>query len=148
MYDEYTSNNVENGWQYSKVYAQHIDDCGNPSPAYFDWAKKGWNDIYAQRYPMGKGAIPEYSYWNGMKYTYIEARINIYIPLYAKAVIKTKAWERLFAAAKNTDIALLDFDGYNNKALGVSYHDVLYNPKRKMGHAFVLAMMLDGFIDY
>lgn len=34
-----------------------------------------------------------------------------------------------------------------NQKLGMSYKEVVLNPKRKMGHAFVLAMMLDGVLD-
>ncbi len=33
-------------------------------------------------------------------------------------------------------------DGYDYHKLGMSLEDVLNNPKRKMGHAFVIAMIL------
>jgi hypothetical protein len=40
------------------------------------------------------------------------------------------------------DIYLLDFDGYNYIELGMSLDDVINNSNKKMGHAFVLALML------
>ena len=71
LYGDYESKNVENGWQNSKVYLEHVDENGNPSPEYFKWAVEGWNNSRAVRYPMGKGAKPLYSYWNGEKMNYI-----------------------------------------------------------------------------
>lgn len=88
LYGGYVAKNMENGWQYSKVYDCHIAADGNPTTDYFIWANKGWSDSFAHRYPMGKGVIPKYSYWNGIKYNYIEARKNIYVSLYARTVVK------------------------------------------------------------
>jgi len=45
------------------------------------------------------------------------------------------------------DLYLLDFDGYDHKELDMSYDDVINCEKRKMGHAFVLAMLLEKYID-
>jgi hypothetical protein len=137
----------ENAWQFSKVYDCHVDCNGDPSQDYWFWATKGWQDTYAHRYPMGKGKKPLYSYWNKEKLSYIEARKKIYIPLYSSAVVKTNAFsklEELFLQDK--DLYLQDFDGYNHKKLEMSYHDVLHCESRKMGHAFVLAMILDQYL--
>jgi hypothetical protein len=41
---------------------------------------------------------------------------------------------------------LWDFDGYNHKALNLTYTQVINDSNRKMGHAFVIAMLLDGFL--
>ena len=95
LYDEYKSFNVENGWQYSKVYKIFVGEDGEPTKDYFDWAIKGWNKKWANRYPMGKGAVPEYSYWAGEKLGYIKARKKIYIPLYSRAVRYTSAYQKL-----------------------------------------------------
>jgi len=45
------------------------------------------------------------------------------------------------------DLYLRDFDGYNHKELGMTYDNVVHCKERKMGHAFVLAMVLEGFIE-
>jgi hypothetical protein len=138
------SQNVENLWQYSKVYAHMSGDDGLPNDEYFNWAKVGWNKKRAERYPMGKGAIPLYSWWAGEKLDYIEARAKIYVPAYSVTVAKTDAFKNLINIYnQNEDITLWDFDGYDHLELGMSLKDVLNDPTRKMGHAFVLAAMLE-----
>jgi hypothetical protein len=48
--------------------------------------------------------------------------------------------------AEYGEVAFWDFDGYDHVSLGMSLADVLHCEERKMGHAFVLAMMLEGLI--
>ena len=151
LYDGLESKNFENSWQFSKVYKQHVDEDGEPNEEYWDWAKTGWNSTWAHRYPMGKGAIPEYSLWDGEKLGYIEARKRIYMPLYAVKIqqrVFDSIAELMFRAAKiGQDLYLRDFDGYNHKELGMTYDDVIHCEERKMGHAFVLAMVLENVIE-
>lgn len=147
LYGSHEALNVENGWQFSKIYEKHTGPDGEPNDQYWEWAKRGWADSYAHRYPMGKGAIPLYSYWDGKHLSYIEARKEIYIPLYAKAVKQSEAFAKLQELTNlGKDIYLTDFDAFNHKVMGMSYEDVINDPSRKMGHAFVLAMMLDHYI--
>lgn len=138
----------ENLWQYSKVYKWQLNSEGEPDEAWHRWREHGFNLSGAVRYPMGKGAIPEYSYWNGGKIGYIEARKRIYAPIYAENVIKTDGYkflEVLYGDKRN--IVLLDYDAYDHQELGMSLVDVINNPERKMGHAFVLIMMLTGMLE-
>lgn len=137
-----TGLNMENCWQYAKVYAVHADAAGNPTDAYWDWAMAGWNNPRAVRYPMGRGARPLYSLWDDAHLGYIEARKQIYAPLYIKAVKQTAGFAHLTELAKTTDLWLRDFDGYDHVAKGMSLTDVVNCSTRKMGHAFVLAMLL------
>lgn len=139
--------NMENAWQYAKVYEHHVGPDGNPTAEYFAWAKEGWDNPRAVRYPMGKGAIPKYSYWDGEKLSYIEARKKIYVPLYSDAVAGTHAFAQLKTLANEGDIWLWDFDGYDYRSLGMTLDDVLNCETRKMGHAFVLAMLLEGALN-
>lgn len=148
LYDGLVSRNFENAWQFCKVYKQHVGENGNPTTEYWEWAKGGWGDYWAHRYPMGRGARPEYSWWKGKRLGYIEARKSIYIPLYSEAVKKTEAYNNLVNVAKKADedgkdLYIADFDGYNSKELGMSYDDVINCETRKMGHGFVIAMLLD-----
>jgi hypothetical protein len=144
LYAGQVATNVENAWQFSKVYKQHTDAQGNPTNEYFEWAKAGWTDNKAHRYPMGKGAKPEYAWWDGEKLGYLEARKRIYVPLYARAVRKTDAYKKLRELYDTGELIYLwDFDGYDHEALGMTMEDVLNNEKRPMGHAFVLKRMLD-----
>lgn len=147
MWGMHVSHNVENAWQFSKVYAEYADKNGNPTEAYWDWAEAGWQDRKAHRYPMGKGAKPLYSLWDGGKLGYIEARKRIYAPLYEEAVRRTVGFEmltRLLCESSTKEIVLRDYDGYDYRKLGMSLTDVLNNPNKKMGHAFVLAAILSN----
>jgi len=147
LYDGYVAKNMENAWQYSKVYEYYLEEDGSVGKRYFNWATDGWDSIRANRYPMGKGAIPLYSYWDGNKLDYIEARKQIYIPLYAKAVQQTNAFEKLKKLYETEqDLYLWDFDGYDFHSMNLTFEQVINDPNRKMGHAFVLAMLLEGFI--
>lgn len=147
LYGEFVSENMENAWQFAKVYRCHFDCDGDIDPSYWDWAKRGWADFTAHRYPMGRGAVPKFSLWAGDRLGYIDARKTIYVPLYAEAVMRTKGWQRLKELHESNDMLVLrDFDGYGHVKLGLSLTEVLNNPHRKMGHAFVLAMLLTNDI--
>jgi hypothetical protein len=101
----------------------------------------------ADRYPKGKEQKAVFSFWNDKKISYIEARKEIYIPLYKQAVEKTEAYSKLKEEYnKYNNLLLWDFDSYDYKRLGMTFEDVINCEDRKMGHAFVLAMMLEGYI--
>lgn len=143
LYAGFTAKKMENAWQYSKVYDCHLDENGDPSFEYFKWAYEGWKKPFGVRYPMGKGAIPKYSFWDNQKYDYISARKNIYAPLYAKAVVQTNAYKQLLEISQSDkNLYLMDFDAYKHQELNMTLTDVMNNPKKKMGHAFVLMMLL------
>ena len=140
------SERMENAWQYCKVYPQY-DNHGEPTEEYFEWAHKGWCNSLPVRYPMGKGKKPLYSWWDGHKLSYLEARKHIYVPLYARAVIKTRGFLKLMelyieALGQNKTLYLRDYDAYRHEEAGMTLRQVLENDKKKCGHAFVLAMML------
>jgi hypothetical protein len=148
LWDSWKAKNVENAWQFSKVYEEHLGENGAPTKEWFHWAAGGWDSQRAVRYPMGKGRRPTYSLWKKAdgkfrKLSYVRARKVIYGPLYRRAVENTKAWKMLRERFLRTGhLVLLDFDAYDHKALGMTLSDVLNCEDRKMGHAFVLAMML------
>jgi len=129
--------NMENAWQYLKVYPGYEE-----KETYLKWAQEGFTSKKANRYPMGRGKKPLYSLWKGEKLGYIEARKKIYAPLYAQCVEKyaEDSLEKLRDLyEKGKTVVLLDFDGYSNYT---NLKDVINDPKKKMGHAFVLAMMV------
>ena len=134
--------NLENLWQFSKVYPNQVYASGEPTPEWESWRRQGWDDKRAHRYPMGKGAIPLYSFWQGEHLDYIQARKRIYITEYAKNVIKTESFNCLTDLDDTQNIILLDYDAYDHEKLGMTLVDVANEPERKMGHAFVLLMIL------
>lgn len=143
LYGGHVARRMENAWQYSKVYAVHAGAGGAPNAAYWAWAKAGWAAPKPVRYPMGRGARPLYSLWAGTRLGYIAARKAIYAPLYARAVQGTAGWAHLVQLYQTRHtLVLRDYDGYDHTALGLTLRQVLNSPARKMGHAFVLAMLL------
>lgn len=143
LYNDYVASNVENAWQYCKVYPEFVDNSLNPTDKYFDWAMRGWSNPFAVRYPMGKGKKPLYSWWGGEKLGYVDARKRIYVPIYAKMVVKSEAYARLKELYKKKgEIHLWDFDGYDYIGKKMSFKDVINDSTRSMGHAFVIANLL------
>lgn len=161
LWGGHVAQNVENAWQYSKVYSEHLmprvpgDSLGPGNvgmalklESWLEWAKAGWATKRAVRYPMGKGREPAFSYWDGARLDYVTARRTIYIPLYWNAVRAERYAFELLVGAVHTanstghDLVLRDFDAYDHHALAMTYADVVHCTSRKMGHAFVLAMML------
>ena len=149
--------NMENAWQFAKVYQQFANaEDDSPSDAYWKWATEGWNDSKAHRFPLGhRAGKPLYSLWNGKRLQYIEARKAIYAPLYAKYVEQTEAYKKLYEiyvkiCCGNTDrketrpMCLLDFDGWDHLGQGYPLEQVIDLAKPKMGHAFVLAGLLEN----
>lgn len=145
--------NFENLWQFSKVYKKHIMPIdGYPDASWYKWRDAGYANPRAVRYPMGKGAIPEYSLWNDERLGYIEARKQIYAVEYASNIQWTNSYQKLMdtyaeCCRTNKELILLDFDAYDHIKLGMSLIDVINNPQKKMGHAFVLIMMLTDLLD-
>jgi len=143
--------NLENLWQFSKVYPElehYSISSGRLLPGWRTWRDAGWADPVAHRYPMGKGRKPLFSNWNGKQLGYIDARKQIYATEYAKNVILTDSYQRLLGVYNSgVDIILRDYDAYDHIALGMSLVDVINNPNKIMGHAFVLIMLLEGKLD-
>jgi Domain of unknown function (DUF4326) len=149
LYDSHTAQIFENAWQFAKLYPEHADSQGEPTTAYWNWAKHGWNSQRPYRYPLGKGRRPLCSLWNGQRLDYIAARKQIYLPLYQNAVAQTSAYRQLEQIYhRNQSITLFDFDGYDHTSLDMTLADVLNCATRICGHAFILAMMLTYGADF
>jgi len=140
LWGDHWAYNVENAWQYSKVYECHLEDFDG----WLKWAKEGWDNIWAKRYPMGKGVKPEFHYWDGEALDYIEARKRIYIPLFERAMRGSEAFAELKKLYEEGDILLTDPDVYDRE--DKSWKEIIEDPNKIMGHSFVLAMMLEGYI--
>ncbi len=143
LYGGLWSRTMENAWQYAKVYPGF----GDPA-AYWPWALAGWGNPRGVRYPKGRGTKPLHTLWAGDTLDYVTARRRVYAPLYAQAVrfCQLNLFLSLRQVAMQADIGITDFDAYDHRALGYSWADVMNDPERKMGHGFVLAMMIEGIL--
>lgn len=141
LYDGTSARCLEGAWQFAKCYAQHLSPDGAVLPAYWSWARRGWSS-HAIRYPMGKGAKPEFCLWDGQRLGYVDARKRVYWRLYRDAVRETGAWRRLVELHGRGPMALWDFDGFDHDSQRMPLSEVIEQTKRPMGHAFVLKAML------
>lgn len=98
---------------------------------------------------MGKEAkgTEAFHWWNWQRLNKIEARKQIYVPLYVEQVVKQpffqqlkKAWEVDIKPVPERTLYLMDYDAYEYGTMSLS--QVLNNPDEPMGHGFVLAMLL------
>lgn len=145
---------VEQAWQYSKCYAAHLDArLGDlvPGETFRAWRAQGFAAPRAARYPMGKGAKPQYSLWGEERLGYLDARARIYVPVYAGAAQASAAWSELqreyqAVQAAGERLVLLDFDAWPQdlEMNARTWKMVQISPQRPMGHAFVLGALLLG----
>lgn len=147
LYDGYRAFNIENAFQFSRVYAEYAGYDDKPAVHYWEWAQKGWLNPRPIKYPLGVWSKHLYHWWNGKKLTNLEAQNQIFLPLYKKAITKTSAYARLKEMYETgQDIYLIDFEGYDHRFLGKSWDDVISNPDMPVGQAFALCMLLEGYL--
>jgi hypothetical protein len=149
LYGNCTAKKMENAWQFSKAYPQHVRADGNPNTEYFRWAKQGWSSGFGKRYPMGRevDGSEAFHWWDGQRLGKIEARKRIYVTLYAEGVVQEpyfkqlkKVWEEDIIPESERTLYLMGCDAYEYGTL--SYSQVLNNPAKSTAHGFVLAMLL------
>lgn len=148
LYDKHWAYNIENAFQFSRVYPEYSTVDGVPAEHYWEWAKKGWENPRPIKYPLGVWSKHLYHWWNGKKINGVEAQNTIFLPMYKKAVTKTSAYQRLkeMYETSNQDIYLIDFEGYNHRYLEKSWDQVINDPDRPVGQAFTLCMLLEGYL--
>jgi alkylated DNA repair dioxygenase AlkB len=143
---------MENGYQYMKLYSDRTDDAGYPTLDHARWMLEGIRATEPRRFPMGRGAKPICSVWRNRLIGYVESRLYIYIPLYVEAICRNADARAAFLALRDmhrrtseagVTLAIYDYDGYDHVKLGRSLVQVAADPYKKMGHAFVLAAMLE-----
>jgi hypothetical protein len=181
---------MENIWQFSKVYKTipasrqtysrydntviwehpaeaHLDQDGNLTNAYWNWRSKGYNNPHAVRYPVGFHHRTKclYSYYNGKNLNYIEARKEIYMPIYIDLVKEQAQFKELKELLrKGVNLLILEVDGPHQESLQY-YKDkysvddnfitnntiianeknldiMLNDAKHNFGHGYCLAMAL------
>jgi hypothetical protein len=150
------------------------------TPAYFAWRKAGMEAQYAIRYPVGFkarsqciGSLTEAeleAYYSDPKkksvklIDYIEARKQIYVPLYTELVQKVPKFKLLKKMAKKQNLLIIEVDGPHQE--GLEYYQENYgvdddfienntmlvtkenlrimrnDPKFAYGHGYVLSSLL------
>lgn len=144
---------VENLWQYSKVYLADVltgvndqrHQFAGPNEAWFNWREEGAAQTRSKKVrPYGKDVAPLYHFYDGLRLSKVAARKLIYCPAYVDAIFSTPQFAALRRAYKaDKRIVLRCWDGYSIWGKYTTLFDVINDPDKKFGHAFVLAMMLE-----
>ena len=170
--DGLVANNFEAFWQYGKVYplvydahkvpVPGVDEKGDPTPAFWDWRRRFYTtaDPKSARHPefpkpiRHKDCLYMVYFEDGrlQKLDYVSSRKKVYIPEYAKMVVKTPSFLKLKELVDAGEkIGLADFDCWNyyGKDLdqNVSIKAIVDNPAYKVGHSYVIKMLLQGDIE-
>lgn len=137
--------NVENGWQYSRKWP------GQDSfPEWDQWRRAGYENKQGIRYPVGKGAIPEFSYITPQlgKMNWIESRKKIYLPLYFQK-LQRFCWpeiEMLIEVIEKEPVVWIwDFDVYDEHKGSFDY--ILNSEKASLGHGFLVIKYISDLIN-
>lgn len=140
-YKGLSSKNVENYWQFSKMYEEHIDDF----KSWIDWRSKGLLDGFAHRYPMGKEKRSVCHYL-GRKMDKVEARKKIYGPVYYQKLYKycEREINSLIDMLTVCDVWLWDFDSCITDK---SFQELINDLDGKMGHACYLKKYICNMIE-
>lgn len=150
LYDGHKAYNIENGYQFTKIYAQYADENGEPTGAYWKWARAGWENKKPIKYPLGAWNECLHHWWKGRKLNRLEAQNEIFLPLYKEAVVKTKEFVELKELYEQTkkdgkDLVILDFEGFDYRFLEMSLEDVFNHQDWPIGQGFVLLGLLEGY---
>lgn len=147
LYDGHWAYNIENAFQFSKVYPECSTVDELPAQHYWEWAKKGWESPRPNKYPYGAWTKHLYHWCDHKKLTNLEAQNQIFLPIFKKAVTKTTAYQRLKEMYETGRyIFLVDFEGYDHRFLEQSWDQAVNNPDRPVGQAFALCMLLEGYL--
>ncbi len=148
LYNGYWAHNIENAYQFAKIYGEYADENGEPTNAYWRWAQAGWENKKPIKYPLGAWNVCLHHWWKGRKLNRLEAQNEIFLPLYREAVVKTKEFKHLKELYETTDknIVLLDFEGYDYNFLEIPLKDVFTHPDFPVGQGFALLGLLEGIL--
>lgn len=136
---------MENMWQFSKVYEKapkstqkysrwdptviwdhpaetHVID-GGLTDAYWDWRKKGFENEYAVRYPVGfhhrKNCLYAFVRDPSERLDYVESRKKLYVPMYIDLVRKQPKFKELQKKLRDgVNLLILEVDGPHQESIG------------------------------
>ena len=151
---DYEATNVENFWQFLKVWDADLDAAGNIKDAWFALRDAGWADPKPHRRPRGKvntteGAnrnAPLFSYWGKQRLSYGEARKRIYIPYYVEQVQRCSAYTLLHKMVHEDgfNVQIIGYDGRDFADVAGGLRACLDDLGASFGHELVLCGLLRG----
>jgi hypothetical protein len=141
----YEATNLENLWQFSKVWTCDVNPDGSIKADWFVTRDAGWADPKPhRRRKVSAGESTLYSFWNKERLLYGEARKRIYIPYYVQLAQATDAYKQLHKLVHEggINVQIIGYDG-RDFAMG-SLRACLEDLRAPFGHELVLCGMLRG----
>ena len=146
MYANLQAKNLENAWQYIKVYPEHFKN-KRITAEHHEWALRGWSSPRANKFPMGRDKDPLFYLWDTEKLSEVEARKQVYIPLYKNLVENSEAYKGLkYIYEQEKDIVLIDNLAFDYLDLNITLEDYLNDSSKPFTHSLVLALMLENLV--
>lgn len=140
--------NLENCWQYSKVWEGEVDENNLPKEEFWTRRKDGWEDEKGHRWVKpkfdhnGNRNVTLFNYWKAERLGYQEAREKVYCPLYAELVQKTDVYKKLKKLVdEGCNIQILGYDGYDYSDRTLM--DCFLDTSKPFGHEHVLCGLLN-----
>lgn len=141
--------NLENFFQFNKVYSDEVDKNTQPTQKFFDTQLKGYLDEVPHRHkPQYKIEKCLYSIWEKKDKTlvslsYVESR-QIYSHFYVKYAREQEAFKKLVKLHEDGyNICIYGYDGYPTNDVKASDMEEYYlDPSKPFGHELVLYTML------
>lgn len=149
--------NLENWWQFSKVYSNEVDENNRPLPKFYETRDHFYMDTTPHRhkedvvkieYGEHNKNIPLYWLWvdkNGkeVKYNYVEAR-QFYCNIYERIALKNKEYLKLRQMVDGgMNIMICGYDAYSPKNYSAQELERCYlDSSRPFGHELVLLSLL------
>jgi hypothetical protein len=136
--------NIENFYQFNKVYPCEVDKTGNPTKEFRKRQTEGYNDPIAHRHKFNNKIRPLYSVYKTRRgkekrFTYVQSRY-FYCCVYELLAKKEKDYKTLAKfLKKGINIMICGYDAYEvTKNLYEHYIDIV----RPFGHELVLYTLL------
>ncbi len=141
--------NVENIWEFSKVFPKDIGTDEKPTPPWFEARLKGWANpkgYQRARKKVSDDIKPVFFWWGkDEKLKFLEARARIFCRVYDSMAVRTLAYRKLVEILKaGTNVQILGLNAYDYVEEGRSLYECIMDPNRAFGHEFVLAGLLTG----
>ena len=141
----------ENFWQSLKVYTFELDADNEITKEYFIRRRKNFSDskghrrVFPKKVLEQRNAKVEFSYFDGIRYNYINARKKIYCPMYAEMVQKTRYFKSLKERMENGEnLLIIGFDGFSFDPKTDDVYQHLNDPTKPFGHEAVICCLLHG----
>ena len=140
--------NMENMWQFSKIYSVDVDADGNVTDKFYKRREQGMLDPKPHRrvFPKNSPVKTLSSYYNGRFYDYQQSRYW-YCIYYTFLSRKVSEYHTIVGyLSMGVNILLLDYDAPDNSHNTPITREYLYSEYKQTNHPFGHAMVLAGDI--